>query len=306
MGRYKKIFTEDLDGNIEQVGTLKSTEGIKIVKNLSDKQLEVIKEKKELKEYSKQLGGFIHLMYIKNELLFNGLGLDRSNISRLIYLATYIDYNDREENVLIDYESNNKIKYLSRKDIKKIMGLSDSTFNRFMTDLKEHELLYEANGKFYITNKYFSKGKSSFDKKNYTRVYISTTRKLYKSCSSRMHKKLSYVYQLTPFINYQTNVLCSNPDEHDTDKLNKLGLKDICEILELSDNPKAIFKFEQDLYKITFIVNDKKHYMFSRVIVKGGNGHNDYFVVNPMILYCGSNLGKIKETISWLYFKEKK
>lgn len=303
---YKRIYTKDVNGNVEYAGLMKESEDIKIVKKISDEQKNTIKRKDDLGNYSTELGGYIHIMYISNKILFNNLGVDRTNISRLIYLATYIDYNDREENVLIDYECNNKIKYLSKKDIKTLMGLSDATFSRFINDLKKHNLLFEANDKFYISNEYFSKGKSSFDKKKYTRIFIDTTRMIYKNTPTRQHKKLSYVFQLIPFLNYETNILCSNPNEVCRDRLNKLGLKDLCEMLGLSDNPNAIFKFEQDLYKITFTINGEKQFMFSRVIIKGGNGHNDYFVVNPKIIWNGSDVNKSKDTIQWLYFNKKK
>ncbi|MGL4655717.1 MAG: hypothetical protein ACRCWM_07530 [Sarcina sp.] len=305
MSSYKRIYTEDVNGNIEYAGLMKDSEDIKIIKKLSDEQNNAIKRKDDLGNYSSELGGFIQMMYISNEILFNGIGIDRSNISRLIYLATYIDYNDREENVLVKHGQNNKIEYLTKNDMKEIMGLSKTTFNDFMRDLKDNELLFEANGKFYMTTKYFSKGKSNFDKKKYTRVFINTTRELYKGCSSRMHKKLSYVFQLIPFLNYETNILCSNPNEVNKDELNKLGLQDICELLGLSTQKNAMNKFEHDLYKILINIDGKNYYMFTRVITKG-EYHNDYFLINPNIIWNGSNVDNTKETIKWLYFSKKK
>lgn len=305
MGNYKKIYTEDSSGNVEYAGLMRESEDIKIVKKTSNEQNKAIRRKDELGQYASGLGGFIELMYISNELLFNDIGIDRSNISRLIYLATYIDYNNREENVLVKHGKNNKLEYLTKKDIKDIMGLSDATFNRFFSDLITNDLLFEANDKFYITTKYFSKGKSKFDKKKYTRVYINTTRKLYKGCSTRQHIKLSYIFQLLPFLNYETNVLCSNPNEIESDKLERLGLSDICSLLGLSTDKKSMSKFEHDLYKISINIDDNYYYMFTRVITKG-EYHNDFFVINPNIIWNGSNIDKTKETIKWLYFSRKK
>lgn len=302
---YKRIYTEDANGNIEYAGIMRESEDIKIIKKTSDEQNKAIKRKDDLGSYASELGGFIHMMYINNELLFNDVGIDRSNISRLIYLATYIDYNDREENVLVKHGQNNKIEYLTKKDIKEIMGLSKTTFNDFIRNLKDNELLFEANDKFYITTKYFSKGKSNFDKKKYTRIFINTTRELYKGCSTRQHTKLSYVFQLIPFLNYETNILCSNPNEVNKDELNRLGLNDICELLGLSTHKNAMSKFENDLYKISININGDNYHMFTRVITKG-EYHNDYFLINPNIIWNGSNVDNTKETIKWLYFNKKK
>lgn len=305
MNNYKKIYTEDVNGNIEYAGLMKDSEDIKIIKKTSDEQKNAIKRKDDLGNYANELGGFIFIMYINNELLFNNIGLDRSNISRLIYLATYIDYNDREENVLVKHGKNNKIEYLTKKDIKEIMMLSDATLSRFLNDLRSNELLYEANDKFYITTKYFSKGKSNFDKRKYTRIFINTTRELYKGCSTRQHTKLSYVFQLIPFLNYETNILCSNPNETDKNKLDKLGLIDICKSLGLSTDKKSMSKFEHDLYKISINIDGNNYYMFTRVITKGEYCSN-YFVINPNIIWNGSNIDETKDTIKWLYFNKKK
>lgn len=301
---YKKIYTEDANGNIEYAGVMKDSEDIKIIKKTSDEQNKAIKRKDDLGSYASELGGFIHMLIINNELLFNNVGIDRSNISRLIYLATYIDYNDREENVLVKHGKNNTLEYLTKKDIKEIMGLSKTTFNDFIRDLKENELLFEANDKYYITTKYFSKGKSNFDKRKYTRVFIKTTRELYKGCSTRQHSKLSYVFQLIPFLNYETNILCSNPNEINRDDLNRLTLSDICKLLGLSTDAKSMNRFEHDLYKIYITIEGVKYYMFTRVITKG-EYHNDYFVINPNIIWNGSNIDNTKETIKWMYFKKK-
>lgn len=303
---YKRIYTEDVNGNVEYAGVMKESEDIKIVKKTSDEQNKAIKRKDDLGNYSIELGGFVCMMYIRNELLFNNIGIDRSNISRLIYLATYIDYSDREENVLVKHSKNNKLEYLTKKDIEKIMGLSEKTFKLFFKNMKDNNLIWSANNKFYISNKYFSKGKSVFDKRKYTRIFINTTRELYKMASTREHKKLSYVFQLAGFINYETNILCDNPTEIEKSKLNKLTLRDICEILDISTESKSMYRFEHDLYKIYFTINGEKYYVFSRVIVKGGNGTKDYFVVNPMVIWQGSNVDKAKETIEWLYFTKKK
>ena len=166
MDNYKRIFTEDKDGNIEYVTVIGDKEDIKIVKKYSQEQMNIIKQKEDLHSYSQELGGFIHMMYVNNELLFSDVCVDRGNISRLIYLATYIDYNNREENVLVKHGENNKVIYMTKKDIRDIMNLSDTTFKGFIKDMKNNDLLWEVDGKFYVSNKYFSKGKTTFKKEN--------------------------------------------------------------------------------------------------------------------------------------------
>lgn len=243
------------------------------------------------------------MCYIKNELLFNHLNLDRANISRLIYLSTYIDYNDRQENLLVKYGRDKKVEPINKVQLRNLLGLSESTFKRFLNDVKTNSLLYELDDKFFISNEYFSKGKCIFKEKDYTRIYVDTTRFLYENCTVSQHKQLSYAFQLIPKLHYETNVICENPDEENKDDLIKLGLKGICEFLEISTNKSSMCKFEKDLYKLKINVDGKKHYMFKRVIIKGRNGKNDYFVVNPEVIWKGNNLENTKKTIEFMVFK---
>ena len=59
-----------------------------------------------------------------------------------MYLATYMDYNYREENVLVKHGKNYKLEYLTRKDLKELLNLTDRTFNNFLKETKEKNLLY--------------------------------------------------------------------------------------------------------------------------------------------------------------------
>src|SRR5699024_1832486 len=161
------------------------------------KQKALLKNKTELTLYSEELGGYIHMYYVSNELLFNKVNIERANISRLIYLATYIDYNDRQENLLIKYSQCKEIEPMTRKD------------------------------------------------KKDTRIYINTTRMLYEGCNPKKHKSLSYVFQLIPFMNTEFNIICENPNEKDLNKIKKLNMKNICELLKLSTDKKNMSRIKK-------------------------------------------------------------
>lgn len=300
MNKYKRIYEEKSEGEFELVGLIKEGETIKVIKDLSPKQKAILNNKNNLNAYSKKLGGFLHVCYVKNQLLFNDLNLKPSTISRFLYLATYIDYNDREENVLIKHGQNNKIEYLSKKNIRILLNLSDSTFKRFYKEVKDKELLFEANDKIYLNPVYVNKGRSNFRNKDYTRIYIDTTRELYDNCTSRQHKQLSYVYQLLPFLNYESNILCSNPEEKEIEKLNKLSFKDICQILGLSEDKKSMSTLKKDLFKFYITRDDKKYYFFSYVTIKQEKKSESYYVVNPMIIWKGTNLQVARNIIGLL------
>ena len=98
---YERIYLEDENGNITFYGYKKENETIELKRTYSEKQIRRAKCITKMETYARQLGGFVTMCYVKDELLFNKLGISQQNIARLIYTSTYIDYNDREENVLI-------------------------------------------------------------------------------------------------------------------------------------------------------------------------------------------------------------
>ncbi len=294
MTKYKRIIEEDENGNQKVIDFIKTNETIKVIPKLTPNQLETINQKSELKTDCKRLGGFIHISYVKNELLFNELNLKLPTITRLVYLATYIDYNSGEENVLVKHGKNYKLEYLTRKDLKTLLKLKDGTFNNFLKETKEKDLLYCVDKKYYLSPKYFSKGTCPFNRKEYARIFINTTRELYLNSKTSQHKNLAYVFQLIPYLHYNTNALCRNPREKDINLLEKLSLKDICEMLGLDTNSKSLTTFKKKLLSFNVERNGKNYYLFTRVNLETRDGQKDFFVVNPDVIWKGKNLS-IKE-----------
>lgn len=304
--KYKRIYEEKANGELECVGLIKEGEIIKVVKEITPQQKLFLSNKNELTQHNKQLGGFVQVCYVKNQLLFNDLNLNQATISRFLYLATYIDYNDREENVLVKYTKNNKIEYMNKRDVKYLLNLGDTAFKSFYKEIKEKELLFEANGKIYLNPVYVNKGKSNFKDKEYARMFIDTTRELYENCKPRQHKHLSYVYQLLPFLHYETNILCKNPEEIDINKLDKLHFTDICRMLNLSNDKKTMDKLKRDLFKFYITRDDEKYYFLSYVTIRQEIGTRSYYVVNPYVVWKGKNLQVAKDIIGFLTLEHMK
>ncbi|MGL5348284.1 MAG: hypothetical protein ACRDA3_13115 [Peptostreptococcaceae bacterium] len=290
-----------------EIFTVSSKKEIQVVEKnkLTPKQKTLLKNKSDLNRYGENLGGYVHMSYVKNELLFNRLDIDRANISRLIYLSSYIDYNDRSENLLIKHSKDYKVEPLTRADLKIKLGLSDTAFKSFMSDMKKSNLLFEVDKKFYISSDYFNKGDikdSQFKSKEYTRLFINTTRMLYENSKPRQHKQLSYIYQLVPFMNYELNILCSNPNETDFYELDKLSLVRICELLGVSIKSDAMRKLRDEILKFYIVINNKKYFILSYVKIRNGYGIKDYFLINPQIVWGGTDTEVVKDTIQACFF----
>ena len=300
----KRIRQEDTKGNKKMIDIIKDGETVKVIKDLTPQQLAILNQKSDLKTHCSKLGGFINVCYVKNELLFNEFDLNRATISRLVFLATYIDYNNREENVLVKHGKDNKIEYLTRKDLKQLLRLSDDVLRLFLKEAKEKELLFENNEKYYLSNKIFSRGKCMFDKKGYARLFIGTIRFLYENSNTRQHKQLSYIFQLIPFLHYESNILCINPDETNMKNVVRLSLFDICKLLKIGTSKATMSKFEKNLLKFYIELNGEKYYLFKRVIIKGHIKNNDFFVVNPNVIWKGSDLTISRKSLEFLVFND--
>ena len=303
-----RVIAFDSNDNVVNDFMIHDNEEIQIVKKnrqLTDEQKRIVRLKKEKEKWNKELGGFVTMYYIKNELLFSSLNLDITNISRIIYLATYMDYNSSQNNMLVKHAQCNKIEPLTRDDIKMLLKLSDTSFKSFLKNTKENNLLFEDKKKFYINPEYFTKGEVKFNPSEYTRLYIDTVRDLYERTTPRQHKQLSYIFQLIPKLHYESNILCHNPHETDLSQVRKMNLKDIAGWLNVNtDDNKNTTRLKKDLLKYYLMRNGEKHYALKYVIVQSSTGVIDYFVVNPEIVWSGNNIEQVKEIVQLQFFQD--
>lgn len=300
--KYKRIVAIDTDTGEELANTfLKQGEELVLdtKKSLTDKQKTFLNRENGVKKENEKLGGYIMVSYVSNELLFNKLDLKQATVSRILYLSTYISYSDREANLLVKYGQNKEVLPMTKKDIKRVMNLTDTAFKSFFKEVKEKGLLYEVEGKFYLNNEYFHKGcENTFE--NYARVYIGTTRKLYESCNTRQHGVLSYLFALIPYINYNTNVIAFNPEETDIRKIKGMSLKEITGLLGLSTGKESVKKLNNKLRKFLITFNGTTYSVFRKVTLECYKGNIQFVAVNPLIIWKGNDLEARNKTLNSL------
>lgn len=297
------------DGLIKEDRVIKDNEIIDIKdrrKNLTAQQRYFLNKSNEFKRHCDSLGGYIHMIYAKNEILFNKSEIDKANISRIIYLATYMDYNDRKEGLLCVRSQHSKLEPIDKKTMQSILKLTDSTFKRFLKDMKDNELIYEVDKKFYVNPIYFNRGdidkdvKKSVDK-SYCRLFIKPIRDLYEGCKTSKHKVLASIYQLIPYIHLRTNALCLNPSEI-TKEPQKMDSKTLCKLLGVSIDRSQMNKFIKDLYSFTVDIENKTYKLFSYVKIISDN--RDFYVVNPYVIYMGNDVDYVKKVAKDYFFKK--
>lgn len=286
----KEFIVRDTETNKEKVvGT--EVDGItwrnknqrKAYKKKKDKEEKVI----EFKQYSKkELGTFIFIIYkIYESINRHEEILTQSDLTRLIYIATYINYNG--------YLMTDNNKYIDKIILKNKMNLSSKAFNSLFNKLVELEILTMPQKNLIKMNEnYFKKGKITEDDKieknnggwSQSRLFIQNVRYLYENTPPRQHKSLSVIFRLIPYMNFRWNIVCSNPLEQEIEKINSFNLTEIATLLDY--DKRQIMNLKQELSKlktiddlsvITFVVN-----------------YETRIIINPRVIYQGSNYEDVK------------
>lgn len=295
------IIIDDETGEVLEEKKYKEGTILKPINEPTQEQIRGMVSKTDMENYTNSLGGFTHMGYIKNELLFNELGISSPNITRLIYLSTFLDY---DTNYLVKYigQGGKKVKML-KKDIYDELGktrgpIGERTIRAFMKEVKEIGLLIEfEDGTYKLDDKYFSKGKNcgknKFKEGEYTRIFKNTTRELYRGCRTSEHKTLGYLYRMIPKLEYDWNKIVVDSKDKSSKGLN---IKEIAKFLGIKDSQQNISKLKSSLIK--FEIYDTP--VFGRIRTESKRGKADFFVINPQVVYRGNNYENVKETLKML------
>ncbi|WP_245640437.1 helix-turn-helix domain-containing protein [Neobacillus massiliamazoniensis] len=116
----------------------------------------------------------------------------------------------------MEYESG-RLK-LTRKELPRALGTSESTFIRLWKEMYSYGIISEKNGEFYV-NPYFHF--SGQPKHNRVIKLFKTTLKQLKDQLTA--SELGFLYKLLPYVHYDTNMICANPftDPENIQFLNK-------------------------------------------------------------------------------------
>ena len=210
-------------------------------------------------------------------------GISPANAARMVYLCTYMDY---EGKLMMS-----KRTPMRRKDLEGILGLSHAQTWRFFCEVKERGYLTEDDAGNLIPDKNkFKRGK--FKRSViWFQVYIKGVRSLYNATDAGQHKQIGALFSLLPFINTEYNMLCSNPDEKEFDRVNIMNLRQFCEAIGY--DPKNLKRKIEELRGITFDVNGRRELFYS-VVGDGLNLERSRLYVNPNVLYSGTQYDTVR------------
>ena len=234
---------------------------------------------KVMKEWNKNLGGFIFILFQQNDKILNiKEKLTTEKFLKLIYLATYINY----DGVLIYKQSP-----MTKHDMEELMNINRINLNLFLNQMFDLGIMSEnAEGRTMISQDYFVKG--DLDPKlkknnNFSRIFINPTRYLFENVPKDRHSKLGAFYKMIPYVHRQWNILCYSPDDMRTD-VKAMPFNEIYKILYCHKN--TLIDFVEVLNCIR-LDNGEGIIALYNSNIYDSNKHK-YIMVNPKIYYGGN------------------
>lgn len=268
---------------------------------ITDREIDIIRKevgKKEVKRLNwlsecnerdkifKELGGF----YFQNYENVLKLNIAKQYLFRFIYLCTYMSYDKK-----IHFGNAIGEKSLAlEKDLKEIFRLSKSeTINTKNTLIENGLIIINKDKTINVNSKYAIKGEiEKRELKMSVKVMEKGIREVYRKSKATEHKKLALLIELLPYVNFRHNVICSNPEESDVEKINPFNLTEVMRIAEY----KNLTRFKRDLLNLT--VNEELAVKITET------KYGKFVYVNPRIFYKGNNADDLKSCMN--EFKIKK
>ena len=275
-----KVFKE-VDGHIETIyegidDVLVSTQTEKQYENKlkqSDAKKKKDKRIDRIKKLTDKLGPFYHLRYNYNDKMFEEL--ENQKESYLTYLSRY--------SILSDYVMNPKSrrKYY-KKDLPDIFETNITKSNATYKLFLELELIKLDKNGAIIMNEAIMKTGEGFKTKHpttYTRIFCEPGIKLYEGLAPKQKKYYGILRAILPYVNFAHNIICTNPEETDIDKLDVLDWKGICDIIKYDKSHSS--RLKKDLLNLKIDGQD--------VFMAHIKGSGIAITINPSLYYAGNN-----------------
>ena len=256
----------------------------KIRKRIRDKN-EAATRKARKKSENAPLGSFV---FIRSDGLNS---ISAESAARLVFLSTFLKFDGGA------LRRNNRP--ILRSELPKLLGLSKSTVSRFVREVSPTYLSINSENEISLCESIAFRGALKAGNYEYRKAFNRGVRAVYMAADINQHKQLGYIFQMLPFVNVEYNLLCRNPLETNIAEIDLLTVKDFCEIIgyDVAHWSDLLAK----LRKITFTVKTRQE-QFCRFVYDGSHTSKAVIVVNPNVLYSGSNFQKVE--MAQAYFRK--
>lgn len=198
-----------------------------------------------------------------------------SDLARLIYALTYMDY-DR----ILKTESGG---YMDKSVLFKTMNVDRKIFNKwFQKMIDDNIFMYLDNSYIAVMNEEYIKGNlPEIRSRHYTKLYNDTIREIYETNKGKNMNAMGLIFKMIPYIHKDTNAICSNPKCKDVDKIKYITAGQIAKELGYSDK---ILQMEKMFSKFR-LANGEPIILF----MSDGNRNEDRVIINPIIMFGGNS-----------------
>jgi hypothetical protein len=170
---------------------------------------------------------------------------------------------------------------LTKAEIPKEIGLSQSTFKRFWDEMIKHEIIIIKNGEYFVSPQFHFRGKS--EGRNVIKLFITTLKRLKNELSA---SELGFLYKLLPYVHYDTNMICADPFTK-PENIQFLNKSQIALLVNMEEKKaaKVLDKLRKtDVIAETIRQDDKRDHIFT---------------LNPYVFY--RKKGKPDDTLRGLF-----
>lgn len=215
--------------------------------------------------------------------------LSKSSLSRLMFLATYID-----DDGVISSKKNNRFDHpLSRGEIVRELDCNDRAFQRFMKEVTSLGIVEESDGAYLFNTEFFRRGTLGNKEaqmlwengRAISRLYVNATRNLYWSATGNSLNELSYLFRIMPFVNREHNIVCENPLESNVALIRPMTLGDLAEAIGYGRCNAA--RLQKMLTTPRFQVGKQILHAVRYSYEELGGVETHYLRVNPRVYYGG-------------------
>lgn len=198
-----------------------------------------------------------------------------SDLARLIYALTYMNYN----RVL----TTDNGAYIDKSVLFKIMNVDRKIFNKwFQKMIDDNIFMYLNDEHIAVMSEEYIKGNLPDTRNNhYIKLYNETVREIYEANKGKNMNAMGLIFKMISYIHKDTNAVCSNPKCRDVDKIKYITAGQIAKELGYSDK---ILQMEKMFSKFR-LANGEPIVLF----MSDGNRFDDRVIINPIIMFGGNS-----------------
>lgn len=209
-------------------------------------------------------------------------------LARIFFLATYLEHGRSEL-----YRTERKL--LTKAELPALMRLSPKAFYRFWAEVEGQYLTERDDGALVICNDFFREALGGHRQQaqsecEFQRIFIESLRELYWQTPVAKHRYLGYLFLILPYINWQFNILCKNPETTELNEIEFLTLDEFCDCIGYDKSKRARLIAIYDSLVFTWQGKQQRLCSYLQNVAR----KQEYFILNPRIIYRGTDPRKVE------------